>query len=101
MKFLDNKTFDRRQGNRQPCRVPVRVFATEDLDSESFVLESSDLSEYGVFVRTDLLFPVGEQMVLELAIPGSARPVRGQGVVTRVVENPQGAGMGLKLKPAV
>ncbi|MCA9673305.1 MAG: PilZ domain-containing protein [Myxococcales bacterium] len=93
------RPMERRDSDRRPCRMPVRVLQQDgDPEHDSFWLDSADLSPGGVFLRTDLLFPVGEELELEFTIPGRARPVRGQGRVVRVVANRQsGAGLAVRL----
>jgi hypothetical protein len=98
------RPMERRDQHRQPCRAGVRVF-TSDLGSEwnaadSFILESANLSDTGVFLQTDLLFPVGEWLDLELDVPGRPRPVRGRGQVVRVDPRlePPGPGIAVRLR---
>jgi hypothetical protein len=90
---------ERRLRRRLPCRAPVRIYATPDKVSDSFVLESTNLSPDGVFLHTDLLFPVGEWLNLEFVVPGRASPVRGRGRVVRVDKgsSPPGPGMAVCL----
>jgi hypothetical protein len=79
-----DRPMERRGQRRLPCRAPVRVYATPDKMADSFVLESTNLSADGVFLHTDLLFPVGDWLDLEFVVPGRSRPVRGRGKVVRV-----------------
>lgn len=93
------RPMERRGRRRTPCRAPVRVYASADNFADSFVLESSDLSPDGVFLHTDLLFPVGEWLELEFVVPGRVQPVRGRGRVVRVDggSGPPGPGMAVHI----
>jgi hypothetical protein len=92
---------ERREKGRRPCRTNVRVFlepesAEEDL---SFSLDSADLSPDGIFLRSELLFPVGQWLDVELDVPGRSEPVRSPARVVRVQSElePPGPGMALWL----
>jgi hypothetical protein len=95
---------ERRDQHRHPCRAAVRVF-TPDLGSrgeitDCFTLETANLSDTGLFLQTDLLFPVGEWLELELDVPGRPHPVRGRGQVVRVDARlePPGPGVAVRLR---
>ena len=90
---------ERRGRRRESCCAPVRIYATPDPD-DTFVLDSTDVSPDGVFLHTDLLFPVGEWLELEFEVPGRSRPVRGRGRVIRVDAgaDPPGPGVALALR---
>lgn len=94
---LQRRLSERRARRRLPCRAPVRVYATPDRVSDSFVLESTDLSPEGVFLHTDLLFGEGEWLDLEFVVPGQARPVRGRGRVVRVDRDMERPGMAVHI----
>jgi CheY-like chemotaxis protein len=51
-------------------RVFVRCEVRFDRLDQSVVAESEDLSKRGVFVRTDMLLPVGDVVELDIALPG-------------------------------
>ena len=89
------RPMERRLRRRLPCRAPVRVYATVDKISDSFILESTNLSPEGVFLHTELLFPVGDWLNLEFVVPGRATPVRGRGMVVRVDRNTEPPGPGV------
>ncbi len=91
---------ERRTSGRRPCRTPVRVYLEPGTPEDSFYLESADLSSKGVFLHTELLFPVGERLALEFIVPGRAAPVRGRGRVVRVIraEEPPGPGLGIEIR---
>ncbi len=67
--------------------------------NDFFYLDSTDISPDGVFLSTDLLFSVGDEMDLEFLVPGSLKPVKGQGKVVRVngSDQPPGPGVAVKL----
>ena len=90
---------ERREIPRLPCRAPVRIYAEPQACSDSFILDSADISAEGVFLHTELLFPVGEWLDLEFVVPGRARPVRGRGRVVRVAASydPPGPGVAVHI----
>jgi hypothetical protein len=103
---------ERRESTRQACRMPVRIrvlapqpvleedriLADPASPDDSFVLDSADLCPEGVFLHTELLFPVGEWLELEVAVPGRARPVRGRGRVIRVNASRKAPGPGVAVR---
>lgn len=91
------RPMERRNIRRLPCRAPVRVYASPDQIAESFILESTNMSRDGVFLHTDLLFPVGEWLDLEFVVPGRAQPVRGRGKVVRVEGSVAGPGVAVQV----
>jgi len=90
---------ERREIPRLPCRAPVRIYTEPQSCADSFILDSADISPEGVFLHTELLFPVGEWLELEFVVPGRARPVRGRGRVVRVCASyePPGPGVAVHL----
>lgn len=92
------RPMERRTSSRLPCRTPVRIYAAPDDPELSFTLDSADFSPQGIFLRTELLFPVGEWLDLELAIPGRAQPVRGRGRVIRVNPSRKAPGPGVAVR---
>ncbi len=95
-----DRPMERRAGSRQPCRTPVRVYLEPGQEEYSFDLDSADLAPEGVFLHTELLFPVGQWLDLELRVPGRAQPVRGRGRVVRVspARKPPGPGVAIWLQ---
>ncbi|MCC6750727.1 MAG: PilZ domain-containing protein [Deltaproteobacteria bacterium] len=93
-----SRPMERRASDRRPCRMPVRVFAEPGPMAESFHLDSCDVSEEGVFLATELLFPVGEWLEVELTVPGRARPIRRRGRVTRVLVDDALPGPGVAVR---
>ena len=89
---------ERRNNRRLPCRAPVRIYADEGAVADSFFLDSADVCGDGVFLRTDLLFPVGEWLELEFSVPGRPAPVRGRGRVIRVEMTRRAAGPGVAVQ---
>ena len=66
--------------------------------SGELVLESSDVSAGGTFLKSDLLLEEGEQLSLEFQVPGVSRPLKAQARVAwvRRFPNPsEVAGMGV------
>ena len=98
---------ERRTSERAPCRTTVRVFQPDAPIDEGgstealldwFFLESTDIGAGGVFLETDLLFPVGEELDLEFEVPGRPGSVRGRGEVVRVVVDGTDPGVAVQLK---
>lgn len=89
---------ERRQEPRSPCRTVIRVSPDDDPNIGWFFLDSTDVSAEGLFLETDLLFGVGEELDLEIEVPGRALPVRRRARVMRVVNDLSGAcGVGVQL----
>lgn len=97
--LLFRRPMERRTNRRLPCRTPVRIYATPGDISDSFILQSSNVSPNGVFLQTDFLFDKGEWVDLEFVVPGRARPVKGRGQVVRVhvTSDPPGPGVAIHL----
>jgi pSer/pThr/pTyr-binding forkhead associated (FHA) protein len=72
---------ERRRDTRRPIEIPV-VYSSAELEVE---VTTRDLSLSGVFVRCDVLDPVGTKCELEILIDGGP-PIRVRGIVRRVVE---------------
>ncbi len=101
---------NKRRHARRDVELPVLV-ADVGADGEGRVhadvrFDASDLSQGGAFVRSSLLFEVGELLRLEISVPGGP-PVRVKARVARVVRGGSGgesqSGMGvefLDLDPA-
>jgi hypothetical protein len=58
-----------RHFDRRPAALPVLVRAARQQGSGGIHLESSNLSEGGAFLRSDLLFEIGETLLLEIPLP--------------------------------
>jgi hypothetical protein len=89
---------ERRESTRLPCRAPVLICVDPSDQDQSFVLDSADIGPEGIFLRTELLFPVGEWLELELRVPGRAQPVRGRGRVIRVNGSRKAPGPGVAVR---
>lgn len=68
---------------RSPLELPVRVAEAENSVNAVIEFDTQDLSVGGAFVRSDLLFEVGEELSLTLAFP-DGREVTARGRVVRV-----------------
>ena len=93
---------ERRSSTRQPCEVPVRIHVRGPDYTDSFVLNAADVSDGGVFLRSDWLFDRGERLDLEFQGAGGQR-WRRIGRVVRVVASTQprrsGMAVGLAEQP--
>lgn len=82
-----------RRAPRVPApHVMVKVSTRERMKSTYL----KDLSEGGLFVRTDKPLPVGRELVIDLLPPGWSAPLRLSGSVTRVQAQGPLAGMGVQ-----
>ncbi len=72
-----------RKFRRRPVELPVTVRAAANRVQGGIRLDAADLSEGGAFLRSDLLFEVGERLELDIVLPNS-RVVRARGRVVRV-----------------
>lgn len=75
-------TDERRENTRVPVSVPVLYMS----DTLTFESQARDLSKGGMFIRTELLDPVGTQCMLTVLPDGGAAVVL-QGTVAHVVES--------------
>jgi hypothetical protein len=85
---------------RQFERVSLRVdFHGKDATgSGELILESTDVSAGGAFLKSDLLLEEGELLALEFGVPGVERRLRAQARVAWVRRFPSGSeipGMGM------
>lgn len=85
MQAISHVSSERRVNRRRTCRIPVRVRVAGEGWSDSFLLDARDVGEGGVFLRSDLLFSLGQQLELELATSSRSQPIRRSGSVVRVV----------------
>lgn len=72
-----------RQHVRSPLLLPIRISDTVNRSEGQIQFNTQDLSAGGAFIRSDLLFEVGEELQLDLTLPGG-RTVRARGRVVRV-----------------
>ena len=75
---------ERRSKPRRACRVPVRVRVDGDEWHDSFLLDSRDIADGSVFLRSDLLLPLGQEVEVELPLSYGTQPIRRLGRVVRV-----------------
>ncbi|MBK8481427.1 MAG: PilZ domain-containing protein [Proteobacteria bacterium] len=85
---------ERRSSTRRPYHVPVRIHVRGPDYTDSFVLHAADVSDGGLFLRSDWLFDHGERLDLEFEAEGGERQRR-LGRVVRVVASPQPRASGM------
>lgn len=73
---------DMRRFDRRRAELPVTVRAAGNRVEGGIHLDAADLSEGGAFLRSDLLFEVGETLDLEIPLPTGV--VNAAGRVVRV-----------------
>jgi hypothetical protein len=89
---------NQRKFDRKPAELAVTVHAAGSKVPGGIRLDSLDVSEGGAFLRSQLLFEVGEILQLEIPLPGGG-VVKATGRVVRVsrARNGQGvSGMGIE-----
>jgi c-di-GMP-binding flagellar brake protein YcgR len=87
-----------RHFDRRPAELPVVVRAARQQGPGGIRLDSANLSEGGAFLRSDLLFEIGEALIVEIPLP-SGSVVRAAARVVRVArdKNPAAVpGMGIE-----
>ncbi len=67
----------RPRARRLPVKIPISR-STIPVFLESQIM---NLSKGGVFIRSDIVFPLGSEIDFEFSLPGSSRAVRAVGVV--------------------
>ena len=77
---------DQRKFPRKPTELPVTVRAAGNRVEAGIQLDVADVSEGGAFLRSDLLFEIGEVLQLEIPLPGG-QLVKATGRVVRVSRN--------------
>jgi len=87
-----------RRFDRKSALIPVVVRAEGNKIQAGVRLDTGDLSEGGLFLRSDLLFEVGEDLTLEIPIgDGNVTVARGRVAwVTRGSGKKDAAGMGIE-----
>jgi Tfp pilus assembly protein PilZ len=89
---------DQRKFQRTPSELHVKVRAAGSKVEGGVRLDTADASEGGVFLRSDLLFEVGELLELAITLPGGS-VIEATGRVVRVVrrrEQDAVPGMGIE-----
>jgi hypothetical protein len=92
------RTRNLRRYDRKHALVPVVVRAAGNKIQAGIRLDTADLSEGGLFLRSDLLFEVGEDLTLEIPV-GSGKTTTATGRVawvTRGTGKTASAGMGIE-----
>ena len=74
---------NQRKFERKPAELPVTVRAAGAKVEGCIHLDSLDVSEGGAFLRSQLLFEVGDILQLEIPLPGGT-VVKATGKVVRV-----------------
>jgi uncharacterized protein (TIGR02266 family) len=74
---------DTRKHARSSLELPVVVTDTGSSARGGIRFDSADVSGGGAFLRSDLLFEIGEVLTIEFDLPGGRR-IRAQGRVVRV-----------------
>jgi hypothetical protein len=74
---------DQRKFDRKPAELPVTVRAAGNRVQGGILLDSGDVSEGGAFLRSDLLFEIGEVLHLEIPLP-TGEVIKATGKVVRV-----------------
>jgi uncharacterized protein (TIGR02266 family) len=101
---MTTKEEAKRKFRRKPVHVEIRVRDEEGVGDVTF--DTSDLSLGGAFLKSDLLLELGEELDLEIPIPGT-EPVHVRARVVRAsrgAENKSAPGMGIEfidVSPAV
>ena len=89
---------DTRQHTRVDLEIVVSVSDAAQKVRRPIRFASTDLSSGGAFLRADILFEVGETLVVEFRLP-NGRQIKTQGRVVRVTRGGQknrSAGMGIE-----
>ncbi len=78
--------------------LPIAIRGTDARTYGHIQFATSDLSTGGAFIRSDLLFEIGEKLALMFTLPGG-RSVRAHGNVVRVSRSARsGPGMGIEFQ---
>lgn len=96
--MLEHGVAAKRASPRLRIQVPVDFVNLKDFKTA----RSLDVSARGMFLRTNQVYPVGEEVVVRFSLPGVARPFKAVGRVTwsSPTDTPQGlpAGMGVQFQ---
>lgn len=83
---------NQRKFERKPAELPVIVRAAGTKIAAGIHLDSMDVSEGGAFLRSQLLFEVGDVLQLEIPLP-TGQIVKATGKVVRVSRPRSGEGV--------
>jgi uncharacterized protein (TIGR02266 family) len=83
---------------REQRRLPVRLRVTYSGRTGRRINFTRDLSEEGIFVRSQELLDLDTRIKLLLVPPGDFKPLELTGTVTRLVDDPDERGMGIRLE---
>jgi uncharacterized protein (TIGR02266 family) len=75
---------DARQQTRSSLELPVLVSDASNRVQGGIRFDPADVSTGGAFLRSDLLFEVGELLTLQFQLPDGGPTIRAQGRVVRV-----------------
>jgi hypothetical protein len=75
-----------RQHARSPVELPISISDAANRVEGHIEFNTQDLSVGGAFIRSDLLFEVGEELQLDFTLP-DGRAVRARGKVVRVARD--------------
>jgi uncharacterized protein (TIGR02266 family) len=82
---------------RVDARIPVRIEVQISNPPALVMCQCENLSEGGLLVRSEKLYPVGTRLKLELTLPGDRMPIRAEAEIVRHtvpdVENVHGLGL--------
>lgn len=85
---------------RIDTRIPVRIEVQIGNPPALVLCQCENLSEGGMLVRSEKLYPIGTRLKLELSLPGERVPVRGEADIARhtVPDVENVAGLGLRVR---
>jgi Tfp pilus assembly protein PilZ len=89
-----------RKHPRAAIELPVIVSDAANKVDGHIQFDTQDVSVGGAFIRSDLLFEIGEELALAIKLP-DGKVVQARGKVVRVTrdtgeDGPSGAGMGIQ-----
>ena len=84
---------DTRRHSRSTLVLPVLVSDAASKARVGIRFDSADVSGGGAFLRSDMLFEVGEMLILQFSLP-DGRPIRARGRVVRATRDTRGASDG-------